>query len=129
MRLDTEERGLVGKILLAWLLVLALVVMAAIDGGSILLARVHARDLAGTAAQAGADAIGEGGRRGRALRAALAALAEADDDARLERFDVTATSVTVEVSDRAGTILVGRFGILEDLTEATASSRRDIPEE
>jgi Flp pilus assembly protein TadG len=128
MRLVHEERGLVGKILVVWLLVLALVVLAAVDGGSILLARIHARDLAQTTADAGAATLGEGFGRRRALQDALAALTEADRNARLERFEVTPNSVTVEVSDEAGTILVGRFGILEDLTEASASVTRRISE-
>jgi Flp pilus assembly protein TadG len=128
MRLVYEERGLVGKVLVVWLLVLALVVVAAIDGGSILLARIHARDLAQTTADAGAATLGEGFGRRRALQDALAALTEADRNAQLERFEVTQNSVTVEVSDEAGTILVGRFGILEDLTEASASVTRRISE-
>ena len=124
-----DERGLIGKILVAWLLVLAIVVTAAIDGASILFARVHARDLAQTAADAAVQAVRDGGRRGRALRAALAALTDADDDARLERFDVTPSSLTVEVSDPTSTILVGRFGILEDWTEVSSTVTRRIAED
>ena len=41
-----EEAGLVGKILLLWLLLLAVIVVVAIDAGSILLTRSRAADLA-----------------------------------------------------------------------------------
>jgi uncharacterized membrane protein len=124
-----EERGLVGKILAVWLLVLALVVVLAIDGGTILLARIHTRDLAGTAAEAGAAAVDEGRSRERALQAALRALTNADEDARLEHFEVTQSSVTAEVSDQVGTILIGRFGLLEDLTTARASVTTRLDED
>jgi hypothetical protein len=117
-----DERGLVGKILILWVLVLAVVVVLAVDGGGILLTKIHTRDLARTAADAGAAMIAEGRSRERALKAALRALADADEDARLERFDVTTQgSVTAEVSDTAGTILIGAFGVFEDLTVVRAS--------
>lgn len=117
-----DERGLVGKILILWVLVLGLIVLLAVDGGGILLTKIHTRDLARTAADAGAAAVAEGRSRERALRAALRALADADEDARLERFEVTTQgSVTAEVSDSAGTILIGRFGVFEDLTVVSAS--------
>jgi hypothetical protein len=125
-----DERGLVGKILVLWVLVLALIVVLAIDGGGILLTKIHTRDLARTAADAGAAAVAEGRSRERALRAALRALGEADEDARLERFEVsTQGSVTAEVSDTAGTILIGRFGVFDDLTVVRASVTTGPPEE
>lgn len=125
-----DERGLVGKILILWVLVLALIVVLAIDGGGILLTKIHTRDLARTAADAGAAVVAEGRSRERALRAALRALGEADEDARLERFEVsTQGSVTAEVSDTAGTILIGLFGVFEDLTVVRASVTARPPEE
>jgi hypothetical protein len=130
MSLVRDERGLVGKILIVWVLVLALIVVLAIDGGGILITKIHTRDLARVAADAGAIAIAEGRSRERALKAALRALADADEDARLERFDVTTQgSVTAEVSDSADTILIGRFGVFEDLTVVRASVTSRPPEE
>jgi hypothetical protein len=130
MSLVRDERGLVGKILIVWVLVLALIVVLAIDGGGILITKIHTRDLARVAADAGASAIAEGGSRERALKAALRALADADEDAQLERFDVTTQgSVTAEVSDTADTILIGRFGMFEDLTVVSASVTTQSPEE
>lgn len=124
----SDERGLVGKILILWLVVLALVVVVAIDGGTILVAKIRTRDLAGTAADAGAAAIDAGRSRERATQAALRALADADEDAQLERFEVSQSSVTAEVSDEVGTILVGRFGLFEDLTVTRASVTTRLPE-
>jgi len=123
MRLHRDERGLVGKILLLWLVVLALVVVAAIDGASILLSRVRTADLARDVAAAGALAYDEAGTRRGALEAALATLRDADEDAGLDDFEVSRRGeVSVVVLDRAGTIVVGRIGVLDDLVESRASA-------
>jgi hypothetical protein len=121
MRIVSEERGLVGKLLLLWLLVLGVVVVVAIDGASILVARVHVATVAQTAADAGVGPLEEGRSREKVVRAAVKAIAEADEDARLEKLEVSSGSVTVEVSDRANTILIGRFGLLDGLAEVSAS--------
>jgi hypothetical protein len=117
----SEQRGLVGKLLILWLLALALVVVVAIDGVSILLARIHVAEVAKTAADAGIPPLEKGRPEEKILRASLAALTEADEDARLERFETTNDTVTVEVSDRAGTMLVGLFGLFDDLANVSAS--------
>jgi hypothetical protein len=122
MRVRTDERGLIGKILLLWLVILGLVVVALIDGGSIVLARLRTNDLARDAAFAAEERFSETGRRRQAVRAALATIAETDEDARLVELEVSGRGdVTVVVGDRAGTLLVGRFGFFEDLTTTTAS--------
>ena len=122
MRVRTDERGLIGKILLLWLVILGLVVVALIDGGSIVLARLRTNDLARDVAFAAEERFSETGRRRQAVGAALATIAETDEDARLVELEVSGRGdVTVVVSDRAGTLLVGRFGFFEDLTTATAS--------
>jgi len=121
-RVRTDERGLIGKILLIWLVILGLVVVALIDGGSIVLARLRTNDLARDAAFAAEERFSETGRQRQAVRAALATIAETDGDARLVELEVSGRGdVTVVVTDRAGTLLVGRLGFLEDLTTATAS--------
>ncbi len=123
MRLHRDERGLVGKILVLWLVVLALVVVAAIDGGSILLAHVRTAELARDAASAGAQAFAESQNRQDALTAALASVADADANARVRDIHVTRRGeVTLTVTDHAGTLLVGKIGPLKDLAEVSASS-------
>lgn len=123
MSVRSDERGLIGKILLIWLLILGLVVVALIDGGAIVLTRLRTNDLARDAASAAEERFSETRRRRQAIRAALATIAEADEDARLVEVEFSDLGdVTVVVSDRAGTVLVGRLGFFEHLTEATASS-------
>ena len=122
MSVRTDERGLIGKILLIWLVILGLVVMALIDGGSIVLARLRTNDLARDTAFAAEERFSETGKQRQAVRAARTTIAETDEDARLVELEVSGRGdVTVVVTDRAGTLLVGRFGFLEHLTEATAS--------
>lgn len=122
MNVRTDERGLIGKILVIWLVILGLVVVALIDGGSIVLARLRTNDLARDAASAAEERFSETGRRRQAIRAALATVAETGEDARLVEVEFSDQGdVTVVVTDRARTLLVGRLGFFEDLTEATAS--------
>lgn len=118
----SDERGLIGKILVIWLVILGLVVVALIDGGSIVLARLRTNDLARDTASAAEERFSETGKRRQAVVAALATIAETDEDARLVELKVSDQGdVTVVVTDRAGTLLVGRFGFFEHLTKATAS--------
>lgn len=126
MRLARDERGLVGKLIVLWLLVLALVVVAAIDVGSIVLARLRTSDVARDAAFASAQVYSGTGDRRQARLVALATVADGDEDARVEEFTVTGRGrVSVVVSDRAGTLLVGRFGLLEDLATVTITESSD----
>jgi hypothetical protein len=68
---------------------------------------------------------GTGDRR-QARLVALATVADADENARVEEFAVTRRGrVSVTVSDRAGTLLVGRFGLLEDLATVTVTESSD----
>jgi hypothetical protein len=126
VRLARDERGLIGKLVVLWLVVLALVVVAAIDAGSIVLARMRTSDVARDAASASAQVHSGTGDRRQARLVALATVADADEDARVEEFAVTRRGrVSVTVSDRAGTLLVGRFGLLEDLATVTVTESSD----
>jgi hypothetical protein len=123
VRLGRDERGLIGKILVLWLLVLALVVVAAIDGASILLANVRTAELARDAASAGAQEFVDSGDRDEARRAATAAVAEGDEDARVHELHVTRRGrVTIVIDDQANTLLAGRLGFLDGLVNVTASA-------
>jgi hypothetical protein len=119
----SDERGLIGKILVLWLLVAALVVVLVIDAGTIVLARLHVSDLARDAATVGADTYGETGRRRPSIQATRAALAEADADAHLDTFDIDEEgAVSVTVSDPVATLLAGRFGVFEAVSASDSES-------
>jgi len=116
-----QEAGLVGKILLLWLLLLAVVVVVAIDAGSILLTRSRAADLAEDASVSAAEAFGQTGDEQQAKLAALDTIADADEAVRLKRIDVGRREVTVVLVVRADTLVVGRIPFLDDLEKLTVS--------
>ena len=122
-----DERGLVGKLLVLWLLLVALLALVAVDGGSILMLRVRTGDLAGDAASAAADAFADTRDQRAAKLAALGTIEESDDPARLRRIDVRRGEVTVEVSARADTIVVGRVPFLDDLATVTVTRTSPPP--
>jgi hypothetical protein len=122
-----QEAGLVGKILLLWLLLLAVVVVVAIDAGSILLTRSRAADLAEDASVSAADAFGQTGDQQQAKLAALDTIADADEAVRLKRIDVGRREVTVVLVVRADTLVVGRIPFVDDLEKLTVSGSTAAP--
>jgi hypothetical protein len=122
-----EEAGLVGKILLLWLLLLAVVVVVAIDAGSILLTRSRAADLAEDASVSAADAFGQTGDEQQAKLAALDTIADADEAVRLKRIDVGRREVTVVLVVRADTLVVGRIPFVDDLEKLTVTGSTAAP--
>ena len=121
------EAGLVGKILLLWLLLIAAVVVAAIDAGSILLTRSRTADLAEDASVSAAEAFGQTGDEVQAKLAALDTIADADEAVRLKRIDVGRREVTVVLIVRADTLVVGRIPFVDDLEKLTVSGSTTAP--
>jgi hypothetical protein len=118
-----DDGGLVGKLLIIWLLVLAVLCVALWDGGSIGVAYLRNANLAQDAARAGVDRFEETGERRRARRTVVESVAAAEGNARVA--DVTVSrrgKVTVVVTTDAGTLLAGRIGFLDDLTVVTSTA-------
>jgi hypothetical protein len=128
-RVDTsrDDRGLVGKVLLVWLLLLAILVVGAIDAGSILLARSRASDLAKDASVSAAEAFRQSGNEEQAKLAALDTIADADEPVRLKSIDVGRREVTVVLVARADTLVIGRIPFLDDLGRVTVSGSTVVP--
>jgi hypothetical protein len=122
-----DERGLVGKILLVWLLLAVVIVVAAIDAGSILLTRWRAPAQAKDASASAAHALRQGGDEEQAKLAALDTIADADEPVRLRRIGVGRRAVTVVLVVRADTLVVGRVPFLEDLERVTVSGSTPAP--
>jgi hypothetical protein len=122
-----DERGLVGKLLVLWLLLVALLGLAAVDAGSILTLRMRTGDLAGDAASAAADEFAESRDERAAKLAALGTIADSDDRARLRSIELRPGAVTVEVAARADTIVVGRVPFLDDLATVTVTRTSTPP--
>jgi hypothetical protein len=122
-----DERGLVGKILLVWLLVAAVIVIGAIDASSILLTRSRAAALAKDASISAAEALRQGGDEEQAKLAALDTIADADEPVRLKRIDVGHREVKVVLVVRADTLVVGRVPFLDDLERVSVSGSSSVP--
>ena len=122
-----DDRGLVGKILLVWLLLLAVLVVGAIDAGSILLARSRAADLAKDASASAAEAFRQSGDEEQAKLAALDTIADANEPVRLKSIDVGRREVTVVLVVHADTLVVGRIPFLDDLGRVTVSGSTAAP--
>ena len=122
-----DDRGLVGKILLVWLLLLVVLVVGAIDAGSILLARSRAADLAEDASVSAAATFAQGGDHEQAKLAALDTIADADEPVRLKSIDVGRREVTVVLVVHADTLVVGRIPFLDDLGRVTVSGSTTAP--
>jgi len=122
-----DDRGLVGKILLVWLLLLVVLVVGAIDAGSILLARSRAADLAEDASVSAAAAFAQSGDEEQAKLAALDTIADADEPVRLKSIDVGRREVSVVLVVRADTLVIGRIPFLDDLGRVTVRGSTAAP--
>lgn len=127
-RAHVDERGLIGKVLLLILVIVVLSGVAAVDAGSIVLTHVRVADIAQDAAFAGGERFAETASRRQAVRAALAAIDDRDDDARMQSLRISSEgAVTVEVEDRAWSLLAGRLGFLrlDGIVMVTATQTHD----
>lgn len=125
-----DERGLIGKIAVVWLVLAALLVVAGIDTVQILYARYKADAAAESAAFDAAVAWrSTQGDRNAAYQAAVHSVEQSDPTARLTAFTIDPSSgeVTVTVVRRASTLVVGRLSFLRHLTKATATQTAQPP--
>jgi hypothetical protein len=126
MRLS-DDRGLVGKIVVLGLLLASIVAIIVIDAGSILLARSRAEDLAEDASVSASQVYRETGDEEAAKLAALDTIADADEPVRLKRIDVGRRTVAVVITTRAETFVVGRIPVFDDLAHLTVSGSAIVP--
>ncbi len=112
MRLS-DERGMLGKLAVAWVIVAALIVIGLVDGASILVTRLHLSDVAGAAAIAGATDLAANHDAKHACDTAAASIQASDKDVKLGRsfctVDTAKGDVTISLHKEAKTILVGRL--------------------
>jgi Flp pilus assembly protein TadG len=123
-----QEGGLVGKIIVVWLALLVVLGLAAFDTAQILLTRYLVADAALVAAFLASAVLQNNGDRRGALDAALAAVAEKDEGARVTEFtiDPQTQQVTVTVTKKVSTLIAGRIGFLKGFTKATESDTSEL---
>lgn len=117
--LAADERGLIGKILILWIVLGLLLLVLAYDVVQVGIARYRVADAAQTAAYEAATTLrSTRGDRQAAYR--TAATVVEDEGVRLVEFviDPQTNAVTVTVSGKASTLLVGRIGFLKGFAKA-----------
>jgi Tfp pilus assembly protein PilX len=115
-----EQAGFVGKFIVVWLLLLALLAVAAVDTASIMFTRFRLDDVAATAASAAVAAYRNNGRDvDTACTAAQTAVQAADPGAQMSkawcRVDTTTGDVTITLHKTANTLVAGRLSFTKDL--------------
>ena len=116
MRLRHDESGMVGKVIVIWLLLVALLGVVALDGTSIVLTKFRLDDAAGLAASAAATSF----RNGDTIAVACDAARQAalDDDAGISfpantakwcKVNMQTGEFTITLHKEAKTILAGRL--------------------
>jgi len=118
-----DERGLVGKIAILWLVFLAVFVVAAFDAGSIALTRYKVMEAASDAAREAANVFKQTGDRNQAYKAAAELVNQDAPGARIpakDGFSIEPQTgrVTIVVVKTASTLIAGRIGFLESLARA-----------
>jgi len=118
-----DERGLVGRSAVTIMVLIVLFGLAAVDGGSILFAKLQLSDTADAAAGAAEQSYASNHNVTDAKQAALAAAREQENDVRISAVSIApGGAVTVTVRKRASTLFVRHIGFLRKYAVVTASS-------
>jgi len=130
--LAADERGLIGKILVLWIVLGLLLLVAGIDTAQILLTRFHVADAAQAAAfDAAATLRSSRGDRDASYQAALQAVHDVDANVKLTDFVIDGqtgqVTVTVTVTGKASTLLAARIGFTKHLTKAKTTETSGAP--
>jgi uncharacterized membrane protein len=116
-----DEAGLVGKVIVVWLLLLLVLGIAAVDAASILFTRFRLDDAAATAATTAATTYRNGRDATDACTAARLSVETADPDAIMSKsfckVNTSTGEVTITLRRTATTILAGRLSFTRDLAE------------
>ena len=120
-RLHRDEAGLVGKIVLVWLLLLALLAVAALDSVSIVVTRFKLSDAAATAATTAATDYRNQHDVNAACDAAAQSVVQDDAGAKMSkdwcRIDTTSGEATITLRQTATTVIAGRLSFTQDLAK------------
>ena len=125
----SDERGLIGKILVLWIVLGLLLVVFAYDGIQVAVTRFRVADAAQSAAyEASATLRSTSGDSAAAYQAAQQAVADAGSSLKLAAFtiDPQTDQVTVTVTRKASTLLMGRIGFLRSLTKARTTETSEL---
>jgi hypothetical protein len=115
------QAGFIGKFVVVWLLIVALIGVAAVDAASILFTRFRLDDAAATAASTAATVFGNGRDLDAACSAAQLSVRTADPSAVMGKawckIDTSSGEATITLRKTANTVIVGRLSFTEDLAK------------
>jgi hypothetical protein len=126
-----DEAGLVGKMIVVWLLIVALLAVAAIDAASIAFTTYKLSDVGSAAASEGARVYS----RGQDVRDTCArveqVLTEQEPTARLARggcsIERPTGLVTVKIGKRASTLVAHRISLTEEFARVVVTETAGPP--
>ena len=120
-RMHREQSGMVGKIIVVWLLFVAVLGIFAIDTASVLFTKFRLSDAAATAASTAASTYQNERDVTAACGAAELSVHQADPDAAMAKgwckVDTSSGNVTITLRKTATTVIAGRFSFTSDLTK------------
>jgi uncharacterized membrane protein len=123
MRRFRDECGMVGKIIIVWLLLVALLGIVALDAASIVFTKFRLSDTASAAATTAATTYQNSHDQGQACDAARQSVEEEDPDAQIPKtfckIDPVSGEATIVIKKEAQTIVAGRLSFTKDLTKVT----------
>ena len=118
-----DETGMVGKIIIVWLLLVGLLGVVGLDAASIVFTKFRLNDTASTAATAAATSYQNTHDENEACSAGRSSIENEDPDAHIPKtfckIDPTSGEATIVVRKQAKTILAGRLSFTEDLTKVS----------
>jgi hypothetical protein len=119
----SDDAGLVGKLLIFWLLVLAIFVLASIDTVSVVITRFHTADIAGGAAGDAAANYRQSKSTTQACQVAIGSIRAADPQVKLAPHGCKITASTgvasITVYKKATTLIAGRLSFTKKWTTVT----------
>jgi uncharacterized membrane protein len=120
-----NERGLMRTTVIVWLVILAALLVAGFDAGSIALTQYKVTSTASDAALEAANVFKETGDRNQAYQAAVKLVNEEAPESRIPdkdgvSIDPRTGKATVVVVNRASTLIAGRIGFLDSVVRAKA---------
>lgn len=124
-RLHRDQTGIVGKIIVVWLIFVGIFGIAAVDTVSILFTKFHDSDIALSAASDAANKWRDSQDENLACQAAAASVAAEDSSAHIPTggciVNTKTGDVTVTVRKEAHTIVAGKVGPLEKFAKTSAT--------
>ena len=124
-RIRRDEAGLVGKMLVVWLLLVALFGIAAVDTVSIAFTKLRTSDIASNAAADAANVWRDSKDKAKACEAAAASVAGEDPDAHIARagcvINVQTGEATITVRKTASTMVADKVSFLQKFAKVEST--------